>query len=284
MTTRKPETYAPGGGLQDLYIYYVRGRLSPGAQIGEDGFIGNWEEDDCSFLFFGKPASAGVEKLIGENRHLSLLDEFHMTYEDWLGKKPEPFSVGGFHIRPPWEPSPEKMPGQTEIILDPGVVFGDGTHPTTNDCLDILDTVCAPDRMARVLDLGTGTGLLAIAAARAGCEKTLAADLNLLAVRTAWNNIRLNRLENRVLAVCGRAEEFIDVRADLVIANIHYEIMKKIVGSGGFLEKRAFLLSGLLRKQAFEIERQLSELPVDILDKRERDGIWFTYYGRVCKD
>ena len=92
-------THASEGLLQDLHIYYIQGRLKPGAEIpgaeiseakvpgteiNEDGFIGNWEEEDCSFLFFEKPSAASVEKLLRENTHLSLLDEFHMTYEEWL--------------------------------------------------------------------------------------------------------------------------------------------------------------------------------------------------------
>ena len=80
------------------------------------------------------------------------------------------------------------------ILLDPGLVFGTGTHPTTRDCLDALELAAGSKKFNTVLDLGTGTGLLALAAAKLGSKGVVAADLNLLAAKTAERNVKLNHL------------------------------------------------------------------------------------------
>jgi ribosomal protein L11 methyltransferase len=166
------------------------------------------------------------------------------------------------------------------ILLDPGVVFGTGTHPTTHDCLTALQWAFEYQVPQRVIDLGTGTGLLALAAVRLGATRVLAVDLNPLAVRTARRNAVLNRMTQRMLVVQGDAINFMDVPGDLVISNIHYEIMRHLVAAPGFTRCRQFVLSGLLRSQAREIEHVLHTQPVEIVRKLDRDGIWYTYYGR----
>jgi ribosomal protein L11 methyltransferase len=274
---REPDPSAP---YRDLYIYYLEGRLAPGHKFADDEFIGNWEEDDFSFLFFSQPSDKKVERLLEEQLHLSLVDKFHMTYDQWQGESISPFRVGGLFVAPPWSrvPPPE---GCLSIVINPGVVFGAGTHPTTRDCIKALEMLYKEERPLSVLDLGTGTGVLALAAQRLGCAHTVALDINLLAARTARKNVRLNGLEDRVLVVQGRAEEFIDAPADLVLANIHYDVMKLLVSSEGFLKKKWFILSGLMRSEARDIAGQLIRKRANILKSWENRGIWYTFYGRM---
>ncbi|MCP4687196.1 MAG: methyltransferase, partial [Desulfobacterales bacterium] len=251
------------------------------------GFIGNWEEDGFSFLFFSRQARDAVERIVRERPGLTLLDTFQMSYDEWQGGALTPFEAGGFLIHPPWSPPPGERgqagPGKEEterIVLDPGVVFGAGAHLTTRDCLGAVRMACRGRRVETVLDLGAGTGILAIAAAKLGCKKVLAADLNLLAARTARRNIRLNNLENRVLAVRARAEDLIHIPGDLVVANIHYDVMKNLIESEGFLAKKWFILSGLMRSEAKAVEETLARKSTVILEKWIGDGIWCTYFGR----
>jgi ribosomal protein L11 methyltransferase len=129
------------------------------------------------------------------------------------------------------------------------------------------------------LDLGTGTGLLALATARLGCPKVLATDLTLLACQTAQKNVRLNGLTDRILVAQGDAEKFIDFTSDLVVSNIHYDVMKNLVRSTGFLNKKRFILSGLMRSEAARIESILADLPVEIVCRWDQNGIWHTFYG-----
>ncbi len=272
---------------EDLYIYYLEGCVGREPENHGGGFIGNWEEDGFSFLFFSRPTHDEVERIVRARPGLVLLDTYHMSYDEWQGGSLTPFQAGGFLIHPPWAPpenSDAAAPDKREtprIVLDPGVVFGAGAHLTTRDCLGAVRMACRGGRVETVLDLGTGTGILAIAAARLGCKRVLAADLNLLAARTARNNILLNGLENRVLAVRARAEDLIHIPGDLVVANIHHEVMRSLIESDGFLAKKWFVLSGLMRSEAKAVEEALARKSMVILEKWVGDGIWCTYFGKI---
>ena len=182
-------------------------------------------------------------------------------------------------ICPPWEKAASGN-GRL-IVLDPGVVFGTGTHPTTRDCLAAIENIFALDTPSIVLDLGTGTGLLALAAGRLGSRRILAVDNNFLAARTAGRNVRLNQLEDVVQAIQGRAEDFVQQAADLLIANIHYDVLHRLISAENLTGKTWFVLSGLLRTQARDVEHQLAQMPVDLLRRWECEGTWFTFMGAV---
>jgi ribosomal protein L11 methyltransferase len=272
--TAEVEISPPSG---ELFIYYLEGSLREDP-LGLKHFIGNWQEDGFSFLFFSEPSLDQVQDLIRVSPLLRFIDHYQMSYHDWVGDKVTPFCTDQFFIRPPWDSSIPPS-SKLQITLDPGVVFGTGAHPTTRDCIEALEMAFQSRPVNSTIDLGTGTGILAIAAARLGCPLTLAVDMNRLAAKTAQMNIRLNQLQPSVLAVQGSADDFIHIRTDLLIANIHYDVMKRLVCSSGFLEKNMFILSGLLRSEAADIENRLMQLPVSILNKWVRDGIWFTYWG-----
>ena len=219
-----------------------------------------------------------VEATVNRLAGLELLDHYHMTYEQWQGGDIVPRRIGRFVISPPWFEVGKKN-ADTTIVLDPGVVFGTGTHPTTLDCLEALQLVFEDTPIRSALDLGTGTGLLALAAARMGCSKVLAVDLTLLAARTAQKNVRLNGLSTRILVAQGDAEKFMDFTSDLVVTNVHYDVMKNLIGTSGFLKKKRFILSGLMRSEAARIESTMADLPVEIIRRWNQDGIWHTFYG-----
>ncbi len=153
--------------------------------------------------------------------------------------------------------------------------------PDIRDCLEALELAACPNPFNTVLDLGTGTGLLALAAAKLGSKGVVAADLNLLAAKTADRNVKLNHLQSRVVTVLGRAENLIAYPADLVIANIHYDVMRRLVNDGGFLSKKRFILSGLLRSEARDIADILARRKVKIIKQWTHDGIWHTFYGQT---
>lgn len=270
--------------LTALHIYYLQGRVDPKRLPVDDAFVGNWEEDGFSFLFFTRSADEDVRELLVSQPQLLLLDRYQMSYEEWLGEKPAIREIGRFRIVPAWErPREASWKSTHDIRLDPGVVFGTGTHPTTHDCLEAIAGLCYKNKIRSVLDLGTGTGLLAIAACKLGCERVLAIDSNFLAARTALRNIRLNKLENNVVVLQARAEECIDRPADLVISNIHHAVMVKLVQSASFLHHRWYILSGLLRSQAQDIADRLERLPVKIMMRWDRDGIWHTFLVKRCE-
>jgi ribosomal protein L11 methyltransferase len=272
------------GPYEDLYIYYLKGRVAPNTDFYQPDFIGNWEEDGFSFLFYTRPSSDRIDAILNVQPQLTLIDAYHMTYTEWLGEKPTALSIGQFIIVPPWERNLRQTistGNRLKLVLNPGVVFGTGTHVTTKDCLKAIESIYADlDPPHLTLDLGTGTGVLALAATALGSCQTLAVDFNFLAARTAAENIRLNRMENRILSIQGKAEQFIDLPADLLIANIHYDIMRLLLPTEGFRQKNWFVLSGLMRSQAVSVITLLIESGAHIIKRWEGDGVWHTILGK----
>jgi len=261
-----------------LYIYYIGGIVPAHHTFETDNFIGNWVEDDFSFLFFSGPSKQKVLKILVDFPDLELLDEYEMTYAQWQGGVIEPIRIGRFILNPTWI---KASPGDNDvsITLDSGVVFGNGAHPTTQACLEAIDIACSGKKVKTMLDLGSGTGVLALAAAKLGCEKVLAVDYNYLASRTARGNVSLNNLENNILVINGRAEEHTVVATDLLVANIHYDVMKDLVRTEGFLQQKWFVLSGLLHSEAENISEFLKSQPVAILKRWNQDNVWNTILG-----
>ncbi len=266
-----------------LYIYYCKGRISKDITIVNRNYLGTWEEDGFSFLFFREKSVETITELTENNPELALLDTFEMTYEQWQGGKLEPLQIGRFLICPPWFTAPAEDPS-IAITLDPGVVFGNGLHPTTRDCLRAIEIVSMGGKIKKMLDLGTGTGILALATVALGCTQAIAVDFNLLAAKTTQNNIKLNNRENNIIAINGQAHPFTSIPADLLVANIHFDIMKNIIRTEGFLRQKWFILSGLLKTETKKVEDYLASQPVHILQKWSDDGTWHTLLGITAQN
>jgi len=261
-----------------LFIYYIEGIIPAHHDINAANFIGNWVEDNFSFLFFTEPAKDQVDEILTGFEDLTLVDEYEMSYAQWQGGVVEPVRIGRFLLNPTWiKASPEE--NDISLTLDPGVVFGNGTHTTTQACLEAIEIACTGKKAHTMLDLGTGTGVLAVAAARLGCESIVAVDYNFLATKTARQNVVLNGLEEKIAVINGKAEEHLSVATDLLVANIHYDVMKELVRTEGFLKQKWFVLSGLLTSEAEKIVEFLKDQPVLILKRWNQDEIWHTILG-----
>jgi ribosomal protein L11 methyltransferase len=266
----------------DLFIYQLEGRIDSRDAIEAKAFLGHWQEEDSAFLFFSAPEAEVVEDILRRQPHLRLVDSSRMPYDQWQGAVFSSEPLGRFHFVAPWETAsavePQDAP-RLSILLDPGLVFGAGTHPTTRACLKALELAADEGAAGTVLDLGTGTGILALAAVRLLGASVLAVDLNFLAARTAARNVRLNGLADRILVAQAKAEDFIDCPADLVVANLHGEVLLRMMNAPGFREKPRCILSGLLRSDAKEVRRRLSVLGIGIREEWIREGVWHTYYA-----
>lgn len=268
----------PVSPYQDLYIYHLSGRLPYCERRGAD-FLGNWQEEDASFLFFSSPARDQVKVWINKHPGLALEDEYQMTYDEWQGGQLGPLTVGRFRMIPPWTVTTPVIPPANpfDIMFDPGVVFGNGLHPTTRDCLKALETVWEKMTIGTVLDLGCGTGILALAAARLGARRVLAVDNNLLATQTTRSNVHLNGLTRRILAVQGDALDLVFQSADLLIANLHFDVMKRLVKAPGFRLKPWSILSGLLPSEAQYIADEIIRQGASIIRSQVSEGKWHTF-------
>ena len=268
---------------ENLYIYYIEGVVSSNDEklFKTHDFLGNWVEQDSSFLFFSSLADEIVKSVLENNQDAELIDVYEITYEQWHGDRIEPYAIGNLLIYPPWNEPLKYRDKFQHVMLDPGVVFGTGKHTTTEDCLAILNNILGKEDISSVMDIGSGTGLLSVGAAMLGAEKVLACDFNFLAVKTTLNNVRLNSMEDKTLVAQAKGEEFVNLDADVVVANIHYDVMKDIIEAKGFLEKKWFILSGLLRTQAQAVLSNLAGKPVTIIEHRCPDGIWNTIFGKT---
>jgi ribosomal protein L11 methyltransferase len=261
---------------EDLYVYWIEGVVPPDeeARLGH-AFIGNWVEDKSSFLFFQEPSQDGVLECVKRNQGLTFSEAYHFTYEQWQGGVLEPFRIGPLLIVPPWKDIPEKR-DEKKILLDPGVVFGTGLHPTTKDCLKAIVYLDRAHSLDRVLDIGTGTGVLSLAAVKLGAKQAWAVDLNPLAVKTARRNVALNEMEEQIQVLESDATKVLDRTADLVVANIHEEVILGLLAEEMFLRNRWYILSGLMRSQAIRVRDALKSKHMMVIREWDFDMTWYT--------
>lgn len=182
-----------------------------------------------------------------------------------------------FCIAPPWVEPPESQ-RRLVITIEPGMAFGTGTHPTTRCCLEFLEELIAslPQQGITALDVGTGSGILAIAFAKIGAKKVLALDHDPIALKAARTNVRRNRVGEIVrLSNCGLGrvkESFTVVAANLTaegIIDLADALRKKVIPKG------YLILSGILKPKTNEVLRQFSADSFVLLRQRSRKE-WVT--------
>ena len=265
-----------------LYIYEIQGDARARTRDLGPAFLGLWLEGDTSFLFFSQPAGAQVNDLAAGPGGLRLLDRHRLTYQQWQGGLDvEPLDMEGLSVAPAWEKGDPKWQGRAGGVLwlDPGLVFGNGLHPTTRHCLELLLLRLEQGPVDGVLDLGCGTGILGLAAAFRGAGPALLVDLNPLCVQTTRQNARLNNLDVEVAE--GPALEFLNRPAALVLANLHWQAMEELFAHPGpWAGKNDLILSGITRSHAGPLEDMLARLGFEVVERREADAIWFSLWAR----
>ncbi len=264
---------------KDLHIYWINRPLKEEEErYLDDSFIGNWVEEGLSFLFFKKEAKNQLERLIQKDRRLKIIDYYKMSYEQWQGGFYKPIQVEDFLIIPPWHDNKTYASNKLiPILLDPGVVFGNCLHPTTRHCISAISYFMKKYKTASVLDLGTGTGILAIVSAKLGAERVWAVDINPLCVKTASKNFFKNLISKKAQAFCMDAQDAISkfAQADLIVANLNYEVISQLIKVPQFFRK-ALILSGLLRSQWAKVKYHLIKQGCKIAKEWEEDMIWYS--------
>jgi ribosomal protein L11 methyltransferase len=175
------------------------------------------------------------------------------------------------------EPNPATVRDPNTIYIPANLAFGTGEHATTAGCLRFLTDIAPKTRDWEFLDVGTGTGILAIAAARLGAKRVLAFDADALAVRVAKANARLNKIHGLKLLRADVLKYSPEGSFDIVAANLYSDLCQKaaprlwpIIKPSGRL-----IISGLMRNQVQPITEKLRELCGRIEATRAR-GKWVT--------
>lgn len=205
--------------------------------------------------------------------------------QDWANNWKQhfqPFHVGqNLIIKPSWSDS-SPAHNEKELILDPGQAFGTGTHATTSLCLDaIADHFESGRPPQNVLDVGTGSGILAMACAALGADKVLATDIDPTACEIARNNIARNNLGTIVTVTDLPLENFLG-QFDLVLANIlaseNIRLAKELVTH--LRPKGRLVLSGILIEQEQQVLDGFALQPLNLLTTVHRDEWTCMVYKR----
>jgi len=210
-----------------------------------------------------------------------------LSHQEWAEAWKKHFHVlrigQGVVIKPSWL-TYSPAPGDVVVELDPGMAFGTGLHLSTRLCLQALEGLIGPGM--RVLDLGTGSGILAIVAALMGAGQVVALDVDELAVKVATANTATNGVAERVQVELGSIERLPSNAApfELILVNIEVQVILELVSQGLLLRLASggwFVGSGILENQADDVLAALAEEGLcDIQVRQERD--WVAVVGRMA--
>lgn len=196
--------------------------------------------------------------------------------KDWANAWREhyrPFRIGErLWIQPSWissEETPERKPDDIVLTLDPGMAFGTGLHPTTQMCLQALEQLVHPG--STLLDVGTGSGILAVAAARLGAGEIIGVDTDEHAIQAARENARLNDVAGQISIQPGTLATVSKTSWDLVAVNILAPVIVRLLAEEELLSYVAssgrLLLSGIIEPQLPEVKAAIDAAGGEIVEQ-----------------
>ena len=263
----------PSENAEDVSVHLI--------DLGSNGVITQDKESDKTSLTACFPSEEALYKTAEIKNHLDNLGlKYDITSKDlkdtdWETNwkkffKPEKVT-DRIVVKPTWEDY-ESKGSEIVIEIDPKMAFGTGTHQTTKGCLKLIEEAVSRGNILSMLDVGTGSGILAIAAAKLGIPKTIAIDTDKEALKVANENISLNKVENYVRTAAITIDR-IAVRFNLAAANITAD---EIVKLSSYLKDRIdkgdyLILSGILTSQKEAIRDSFKDLA---LEKELIDGEW----------
>jgi ribosomal protein L11 methyltransferase len=246
--------------------------------------VKGYYKKDEKFESYLEEIKEGVNKLteFGLDKGLGSVTATKVNEEDWENnwkKYYKPIKVGEkIVIKPIWEEY-NKNSGEVIVELDPGMAFGTGTHETTRMCIKALERHV--DVESTVFDIGTGSGILSIAAAKLGAKKTIGVDLDPVAVESAKQNVSYNDLNN-IEILYGDLMEVVKGKANIVIANIMADIImflteqvKEFIVDGGY-----FISSGIILSKKDDVINKLIQCGFEI-EEINIEGEWVCIVAKL---
>lgn len=260
------------------------------AELADLDFEAFEMEDDCVVAYIPSARwddvrREQIETWLRAHDVSSALSERFVDDENWNQKWEEtvgPVVVEPFLVKPTWREAPTDIGELTLLEIDPKMSFGTGYHASTRLLLRLLPDHIAPG--ARVLDAGTGTGILAIAAAKIGAEHVDAFDIDPWSQRNALENVYLNDVATTVSIIDGSIEAVPKTTYDVVLANINLNVICGLLPEFGIRLRRGgrLLVSGVLgqdRRRLLDAAARHGFEPV--ADRREDEWLAsvFSYGG-----
>lgn len=245
----------------------------------ESAVIFYLEEDSGALLEEARKALSSLD----DTKHYGRITTEQVAEEDWANNWKQyykPLRVGEHVlIKPTWEEA-EVLEGDVVVELDPGMAFGTGSHASTAMCLEYLEKIIRPGD--RVLDIGTGSGILGIAALKLGASHVDAVDIDPMAVKIAGENARQNGFDETAFTVMeGDLADRIAGAYDVVIANIVADIIVGLTKTVGRYIKADgwFITSGIIDFKASRVKEAFDEAKLSIIEEKKKDD-WNAF---LCK-
>lgn len=264
----------------EVVANWLREQGCEGVQI-EDVIIAFDESEDATITprekplvtGFGRGGEAERTALLGRERPFSqALEVTAVETRDWANEWREnfpPLHIGPFQVVPTWEEVVEES--GLILRLDPGLAFGTGQHPTTHMCLELLPEVVSGNSGVRLLDVGCGSGILSIAAAKLGASVT-ASDLDAWCTQATQENAELNQVQVDVHLVADM--NWVERPFPVVVANLMSDLLvrlapdfARVTQPGGTL-----LVSGISAPRAEEVEKAITLAGFTTRLTRQMDG------------
>ena len=256
---------------RDLYKYdYINEELS--ADLTRKPTITLYFTDDEE----GRRQLADAEALMANMEGVRYETSLTGDDSEWLYKWQEHFKPAKIGecivVKPGWEDY-EPSEGELVIEMDPGMAFGSGLHETTSMCVKALEKYMPED--AKVLDVGTGTGILAMAAVLLGAESAMGIDIDDEAVRVATENIRKNGLDGSIAVMKGDLMEGIDYRPDVIVANLMADLVMMLspAAAAQLGPEGLYITSGILDIKEDTVADAVRAAGFDIIEIMH-DGEW----------
>jgi len=253
-------------------------------KVKDGAIVKGYYKKDESFEDYLNYIKKAIENLrnFGIDKGKGTITVNKVKEEDWENnwkKYYKPTKIGDkIIIKPIWEKY-EASSDEIIVEIDPGMAFGTGTHETTRMCIEALEKYVSPN--ATVFDIGTGSGILAIVAAKLNAKKIIGVDLDPVAVDSAKQNVSYNGLTN-IEILHGNLMDVVNDKAELVVANIIADVIiflaediKKFIMPNGY-----FITSGIIKDRKDDVVNKLINTGFEI-EEVNIQGEWVCIIGKA---
>jgi ribosomal protein L11 methyltransferase len=272
----------PGLALEEILTAFLLARGAVGTHQIEDRLLAYFPEpcaiekikNDLNDFFVQWRAGGMNWPAVTITNERIVAQDWHSAWKRYF----KPFLISErILIRPSWEVA-ALAPGQIEIVIDPKQAFGTGHHATTAGMLQLLEKYLRPGMRVIDVDVGAGTGILAIAAAKLQPEvRAVALDTDPIAVEAAQENIHLNRVQNFIKLYAGPLAALHAPPVDLILANLQHQTLMELLPDFAKILKRdgMLLMSGILEHEGESIKSASQRTGLECLEIRKEEE-WLT--------